>query len=120
MISSFEAGNNTKLDSVPELLRNNSKEVIANFLEKYVYNITKHFFDFEDTQEFCLFAPMSTYYDKGCRFSVHHDAITTNLCSIIIYLNKQSLLLYIPVFITNGILYEETITKVITKFTIYC
>jgi hypothetical protein len=38
VISSFEAGNNTKLDSVPELLRNNSKEVIANFLEKYVYN----------------------------------------------------------------------------------
>lgn len=45
--------------------RYTTKEPVSKF-EKYVYNITKHFFDFEDTQEFCLFAAMSTYYDEGC------------------------------------------------------
>jgi len=58
--------------------------------EKYVYNITKHFFDFEDTQEFCLFAPMSTYYDKGCVLANHGDGTGTGrICAMLIYLNEE-------------------------------
>ena len=58
--------------------------------EKYVYNITKHFFDFEDTQEFCLFAAMSTYYNEGCSLASHGDGTGTGrICALLIYLNEE-------------------------------
>jgi Rps23 Pro-64 3,4-dihydroxylase Tpa1-like proline 4-hydroxylase len=64
---------------------NEQRKIIQNG----IYNICKYFYNLKngvslDTSELEL-----TYYDKGCRFRVHHDAITINLCSIIIYLNKN-------------------------------
>jgi hypothetical protein len=65
------------------------KEPISKF-EKYVYNITKHFFDFEDTQEYCLFAAMSTYYNEGCMLANHGDGTGTGrICAMLIYLNEE-------------------------------
>jgi hypothetical protein len=64
-------------------------EPISKF-QKYVYNITKEFFDFEDSQEFVLFAPMSTYYDKGCVLANHGDGTGTGrVCAMLIYLNEE-------------------------------
>jgi len=65
------------------------KEPVSKF-EKYVYNITKHFFDFEDTQEYCLFAAMSTYYNEGCMLANHSDGTGTGrICAMLIYLNEE-------------------------------
>jgi Rps23 Pro-64 3,4-dihydroxylase Tpa1-like proline 4-hydroxylase len=65
------------------------KEPYSKF-EKYVYNITKHFFDFEDTQEYCLFAAMSTYYNEGCMLANHGDGTGTGrICAMLIYLNEE-------------------------------
>jgi hypothetical protein len=65
------------------------KERYSKF-EKYVYNLTKHFFDFEDTQEFCLFAAMSTYYNDGCVLGNHGDGTGTGrICALLIYLNEE-------------------------------
>ena len=58
--------------------------------EKYVSNITKHFFDFEDTQEYVLFAPMTTYYNDGCKLKNHSDGTGTGrICALLIYLNEE-------------------------------
>jgi Rps23 Pro-64 3,4-dihydroxylase Tpa1-like proline 4-hydroxylase len=66
-----------------------TKEPVSKF-EKYVYNITKHFFDFEDTQEYCLFAAMSTYYNEGCMLANHGDGTGTGrICAMLIYLNEE-------------------------------
>jgi hypothetical protein len=66
-----------------------TNEPMAKF-KKYVYNITKHFFDFEDTQEFCLFASMSTYYNEGCMLANHGDGTGTGrICALLIYLNEE-------------------------------
>jgi hypothetical protein len=73
----------------PGVDRYTIKEPVSKF-EKYVYNITKHFFDFEDTQEFCLFAAMSTYYNEGCMLANHGDGTGTGrICAILIYLNEE-------------------------------
>jgi hypothetical protein len=58
-------------------------------IEKGVYNICKYFYDLPEGGSLNHNELELTYYDKRCRFSVHHDAATTNLCSIIIYLNKD-------------------------------
>jgi Rps23 Pro-64 3,4-dihydroxylase Tpa1-like proline 4-hydroxylase len=66
-----------------------TKEPVSKF-EKYIYNITKHFFDFEDTQEYCLFAAMSTYYNEGCMLANHGDGTGTGrICAMLIYLNEE-------------------------------
>ena len=58
--------------------------------EKYVSNITKYFFDFEDTQEYLLFAPMTTYYNDGCKLKNHSDGTGTGrICALLIYLNEE-------------------------------
>jgi Rps23 Pro-64 3,4-dihydroxylase Tpa1-like proline 4-hydroxylase len=58
--------------------------------QKYVSNITKYFFDFEDTQEYVLFAPMTTYYDDGCKLKNHSDGTGTGrICALLIYLNEE-------------------------------
>jgi len=58
--------------------------------EKYVSNITKYFFDFEDTQEYVLFAPMTTYYNEGCMLANHSDGTGTGrICALLIYLNEE-------------------------------
>jgi len=58
--------------------------------QKYIYNLTKEFFDFSDSQEFILFAAMSTYYDKGCMLGNHGDGTGTGrICALLIYLNEE-------------------------------
>jgi hypothetical protein len=58
--------------------------------ENYIYNITRDFFDFEDSQEFVLFASMSTYYNKGCMLGNHGDGTGTGrVCAMLIYLNEE-------------------------------
>ncbi len=66
-------------------LTNKEKAIIQNG----IYNICKYFYDLKDNVSLDTSELELTYYDKGCRFVAHHDAITTNLCSIIIYLNKN-------------------------------
>ena len=61
-----------------------------SIFEKYAFNITKHFFDFEDTQEYVLFAPMTTYYNDGCVLKNHSDGTGTGrICALLIYLNEE-------------------------------
>jgi len=62
---------------------------ISTEIRKGIYNIIKYFYginliDRTKSDELHL-----TYYDKGCKFTPHRDAATINLCSIIIYLNKN-------------------------------
>jgi hypothetical protein len=65
-----------------------SKNASTN-LENYIKNIVKYFFDFEETQEYTLFAPCFTYYDKGCLLRNHSDGTGTGrICALLIYLNE--------------------------------
>ena len=62
---------------------------ISNRIRKGIDGIIKYFYginliDRNKSDELQL-----TYYDKGCRFTPHHDGASVNLCSIIIYLNKN-------------------------------
>jgi len=58
-------------------------------IQNGIYNICKYFYDLSDKGSLNNGELEFTYYDKGCRFHVHKDAATINLCSIIIYLNKN-------------------------------
>jgi Rps23 Pro-64 3,4-dihydroxylase Tpa1-like proline 4-hydroxylase len=58
-------------------------------ISKGIYNICKYFYDLKETDTLNNQELQLTYYDKGCKFISHHDGITINLCSIIIYLNKD-------------------------------
>lgn len=59
-------------------------------LEKYVKKIVSHFFDFEETQEYVLFAPCVSYYDTGSLLKNHSDGTNTGrICSLLIYLNEN-------------------------------
>jgi Rps23 Pro-64 3,4-dihydroxylase Tpa1-like proline 4-hydroxylase len=60
-----------------------------NVISKGIYNICKYFYDLKETDSIDTQETLLSYYDKGCRFSPHKDAATINLCSIIIYLNKN-------------------------------
>lgn len=60
-----------------------------SIISKGIYNICKYFYDLEETDSVDTRETLLSYYDKGCRFSPHRDAATINLCSIIIYLNKN-------------------------------
>lgn len=68
---------------------NQFKHTERLIIQNGIYNICKYFYDLPDNGSLNNNELELTYYDKGCRFHVHHDAITTNLCSIIIYLNKN-------------------------------
>ncbi len=58
-------------------------------IENYIKNIVTYFFDFEETQEYSLFAPCFTYYDMGCLLRNHSDGTGTGrICALLIYLNE--------------------------------
>jgi Rps23 Pro-64 3,4-dihydroxylase Tpa1-like proline 4-hydroxylase len=58
-------------------------------IAKGIYNICKYFYDLPEVGSLDNNELQLTYYDKGCRFTPHRDGATINLCSIIIYLNKD-------------------------------
>jgi Rps23 Pro-64 3,4-dihydroxylase Tpa1-like proline 4-hydroxylase len=58
-------------------------------IAKGIYNICKYFYDLPEEGSLNNNELQLTYYDKGCRFTPHRDGATINLCSIIIYLNKD-------------------------------
>jgi hypothetical protein len=58
--------------------------------EEYIKNLVKYYFDFEETQEFVLFAPTATYYDLDCVLKNHSDGTGTGrICALLIYLNED-------------------------------
>lgn len=63
-------------------------ENISKF-ESYIKNIMMYFYDFDETQEFSLFAPSFTYYDIGCHLGNHSDGTGTGrVCALLLYLNE--------------------------------
>ncbi len=90
-------------EKLEELLNNTDNEKISqswyyshdfdeghrDIIKKGIYNICKYFYDLSDNQKLNNDELQLTYYDKGCRFTPHHDGVSINLCSMIIYLNKN-------------------------------
>ncbi len=65
-------------------------DTTINLFEKHIYKLIRYYFDFEETQKFCLFAPCFTYYDKGCKLKTHSDGTGTGrVCALLIYLNEE-------------------------------
>ena len=60
-----------------------------DILEKGIFNICKYFYEELNRDNFLTNELQFTYYDKGCRFTPHSDGMSVNLCSVIIYLNKN-------------------------------
>jgi Rps23 Pro-64 3,4-dihydroxylase Tpa1-like proline 4-hydroxylase len=58
-------------------------------ISKGIYNICKYFYDLTENDLLDNSEAQLSYYDKGCFFKEHRDAASINLCSIIIYLNKN-------------------------------
>jgi Rps23 Pro-64 3,4-dihydroxylase Tpa1-like proline 4-hydroxylase len=58
-------------------------------ISKGIYNICKYYYDLSDNISLDNNELFFTYYDTGCRFLPHNDSSNINLCSIIIYLNKD-------------------------------
>lgn len=58
-----------------------------NVIKNGIHNIIKYFYGFPPSSENDEL--QLTYYDKNCVFMSHSDGQTVNLCSIIIYLNKN-------------------------------
>jgi Rps23 Pro-64 3,4-dihydroxylase Tpa1-like proline 4-hydroxylase len=56
-------------------------------IKKGIHNIIKYFYGFRPSSENDEL--QLSYYDNGCLFRHHSDGQTVNLCSIIIYLNKN-------------------------------
>jgi hypothetical protein len=59
----------------------------TNQIKKGIHNIIKYFYGFPPSSE--KDELQLTYYDKDCMFTPHSDGKTINLCSIIIYLNRN-------------------------------
>jgi hypothetical protein len=58
--------------------------------KEYIENLVKYYFDFEETQEFSLFAATATYYDLDCELKNHSDGTGTGrICALLIYLNEE-------------------------------
>jgi len=60
-----------------------------NIISKGIYNICKYFYDLPEIGSLDNTEVQLSYYDKGCYFKEHRDGYSINLCSIIIYLNKD-------------------------------
>lgn len=59
-------------------------------LKKYIDNLIKYYFDFDESQELCLFSPTFTYYDDNCHLGNHSDGTGTGrVCSLLFYLNEN-------------------------------
>lgn len=58
--------------------------------KSYVDSLIQYYFDFEETQEFLLFAATATYYDLDCELKNHSDGTGTGrICALLIYLNEE-------------------------------
>ncbi len=68
---------------------NNIEESLSTEIVKGIDNIIKYFYGFPVMTSPKLDELAFTYYDEGCVFTPHHDGASINLCSIIIYLNKD-------------------------------
>lgn len=60
-----------------------------SIIEEGISNICKYFYDLVDNTKLNHNELQLSYYDKGCKFTPHSDGMSVNLCSIIIYLNKN-------------------------------
>ena len=60
-----------------------------DMISKGIYNICKYFYDLTENDLLDNTEAQLSYYDKGCFFKEHLDGYSINLCSIIIYLNKD-------------------------------
>jgi len=58
-------------------------------IKRGIYNICNYFYDLNNENALDNSEAELTYYDKGCKFQEHRDGVSVNLCSIIIYLNKN-------------------------------
>jgi hypothetical protein len=73
----------------------NSEHIITgsnslNQFQNYIFNMVKYFFDFDEAQEYTLFSPSISYYEKGCSLGNHSDGTNTGrICSLLIYLNED-------------------------------
>jgi Rps23 Pro-64 3,4-dihydroxylase Tpa1-like proline 4-hydroxylase len=79
-----------------------------HIISKGIYNICKYFYDLPEMGSLNNTELQLSYYDKGCKFTPHHDGATVNLCSIIIYLNKNYKREYGGLLLLNG---EEIIPE---------
>jgi hypothetical protein len=79
----------------PPYILPNSEHIITgsnslNQFQNYIFNMVKYFFDFDETQEYTLFSPSISYYEKGCSLGNHSDGTNTGrICSLLIYLNED-------------------------------
>lgn len=61
-----------------------------DILKQYIDNLIRYYFDFDESQELCLFSPTFTYYDDGCHLGNHSDGTGTGrICSLLFYLNED-------------------------------
>lgn len=66
------------------------KDGEIDIFTEYVKNIMINFFNFEETQEYSLFASNFTYYDLNCSLQNHSDGTGTGrVCAVLIYLNEN-------------------------------
>ena len=86
-------------------INNNEQRKI---IENGIYNICKYFYDLPEIGSLDNSELQLSYYDKGCLFRQHSDGVTVNLCSIIIYLNKDYKKEYGGLLLLNG---EEIIPE---------
>jgi hypothetical protein len=70
-------------------MSNRFKQDERIIIQNGIYNICKYFYDLSELDSLNNNELDLTYYGKGCQFHPHKDAATINLCSIIIYLNKD-------------------------------
>jgi hypothetical protein len=68
---------------------NLTKENLRLKTEKIINKIISYFYDYSSDSELYHNELQFTYYDLKGRFTPHSDGMTVNLCSIIIYLNKD-------------------------------
>lgn len=79
----------------PQHILPNKQYVISgqnslNKFKNYIENIVTYFFDFDEAQEYTLFSPSISFYDKGCVLKNHSDGTGTGrICSLLIYLNEE-------------------------------
>ena len=85
-LKSYEDGQITQCWYISYRLdENNERDIIS----KGIYNICKYFYDLTENDSLDNTEVQLSYYDKGCFFKEHRDGASINLCSIIIYLNKD-------------------------------
>lgn len=103
-LKSYESDDITQCWYISHRIEDNERHIIS----KGIYNICKYFYDLPEIGSLDNSELQLSYYDKGCLFRQHSDGITVNLCSIIIYLNKDYKKEYGGLLLLNG---EEIIPE---------